>query len=1037
LENQHLYNDLFLASLSSLNEAQTLAVEHIEGPVLVLAGPGTGKTHILASRIGNILLKTDAQAHNILCLTYTDAGSVAMRQRLLQLIGPEAHKVHVFTYHSFCAQVIKSHSEFFGKSDLDALNKLEKVSIIRALLDELPSDHLLINGRSDYFYEKHLSDIFDLIKKENWTIDYIERSITLYINDLPQRQEFYYKRKTANFAAGAFRQREFDEEVAKMALLKEAVLLFPKYQKKMEQAGLFDFNDMISWVIKAFQENENLLRNYQEQYLYFLVDEFQDTNGAQYNIVKLLTDFWESPNVFIVGDDDQAIYEFQGARLQSFVEFYEKYQQDIEVVVLKENYRSTQAILDASRDLIGTNNLRIINTFEHLHFDKNLVAANQKIKPYSHLPIVVAYPNDLHELVDIVAQLEKAHQNGKNLNEIAVLYAQNKQADDFIHLLEKKGIPYSIRRSIDILQETVIQQVISILQYLSQETRQPLSGDALLFQILHFRCWKIPARVIAQLSFALQKSETIAWRTALSNHEFFFQNEIEEVEKLTSVMLLLEECIEDSQEINIATLVEKIVNRSGILTQVIESEQSTQGVQMLATFFDFIKEENTKHSAFSLHALTETLEKMLANDISLDMQRTIVRNDGVFFSTVHSAKGLEFKRVYIIGCHKKNWENYTGTNQWKFSLPDTLTLTKEQDLLEARRRLFYVGMTRAKTELYLSYSKENNDKLRERSLFIEELIRQKKVEWIEKSVEKSLLLSHSISALQQKKVILPAFQEGFIAQKLEHFALSASSMIAYLDCPLSFYFDTILGVPSQVSEFATYGNVLHKTLQLFFDKCVFGNKKQCLDESVLLAFFQKEIEYKRHVFSKKAYQLRLENGMKVLQLFYQKEIKSWRFNGQVESYISNTEINGVPVKGTIDKVLNLENGSVEIIDYKTTTLKSEHFSKKIESGKYRKQLLFYKLLYENWRNASRPVSQATISYLVPDFQGDFAHKTLIFEADEVTEFRQLIRTVYDKITQQEFHEGCGKPDCHWCTFTKKHVLPNSTYNPVLADVDDV
>ncbi len=487
-------------------------------------------------------------------------------------------------------------------------------------------------------------------------------------------------------------------------------------------------------------------------------------------------------------------------------------------------------------------------------------------------------------------------------------------------------------------------------------------------------------------------------------------------------------------------MVERIINRSGILSQVIDSQYDVQNIQVLRTFFEFVQQENNKDTSFSVISLYATLEKMLDNHIALDIQRSIDHQDGVFFSTVHSAKGLEFERVYMIGCEKKHWESQQEHKQNQFSLPTTLTLTEEIDLLESRRRLFYVGMTRAKKELFISYSEEENGKQQECSIFVEELKTQNKITFIEKKIQREALLSTAFVSLNDKKVLLPNQKEAFLQQRLQDFVLSASSMIAYLECPLSFYFDSILGVPSQPSETAAYGSILHKALQSFFDRSVFGNKKQMLSVDVLLDFFNKEMENKRHFFPPKTYRNRLENGLKDLRLFYENEVRNWSFNGQSEVHITNTEINGVPVKGTIDKIIHLVNGTVELIDYKTTTLKTTHFSKSSEAnpggGNYRKQLIFYKLLYQHWRNTTRTVSQATLVYLIPDFQENFGSKTLVFEEDEVHQFQQLIKEVYDKIMQHDFYKGCGKKTCQWCAFVKTQVLPSSVFNELIGELDE-
>ena len=365
------YNTAFRHELERLNPAQREAVEQIDGPVLVIAGPGTGKTHILASRIGRILMETDAQPHNILCLTFTDAGVQAMRKRLLQLIGPEAHRVHVFTFHSFCNNIIQSNLERFGRRDLEPLSELERVDIIRRIIDVLPHRHILKQVRGDaFFYEGHLDNLFQTMKKENWTADFIIKKIDEHLADLSNRKEFIYQRKQGAFKKGDLKKAKIEEEQHRMEKLRQAAKLFSEYEKLMQEMRRYDYADMILWVLDAFEKHPALLRQYQEQYLYFLVDEYQDTNGAQNEVLNKLVAYWDSPNIFIVGDDDQSIYEFQGARLKNITEFYEKYKRDIKLVILKDNYRSSQNILDTSLSVISQNKIRVINAVEDLGLEK-------------------------------------------------------------------------------------------------------------------------------------------------------------------------------------------------------------------------------------------------------------------------------------------------------------------------------------------------------------------------------------------------------------------------------------------------------------------------------------------------------------------------------------------------------------------------------------------------------------------------------------------------------------------------------------------
>ncbi|HXB93406.1 MAG TPA: ATP-dependent helicase, partial [Puia sp.] len=343
----------FWEEYQRLNDQQRLAVDTIEGPVMVIAGPGTGKTQILAARIGKILLETDVSPRNILCLTYTDAGTIAMRRRLLSFIGPDAYKVHIHTFHSFCNEIIQENLPLFEKTSLDPISELERIQLFKTLIERFPKNHPLKRYRGDVYFEMgNLKNLFSAMKREGWTPGFIHEKIDQYLADLPYREEYIAKRATRDFKKGDIRIDKIEEEKDRMAKLRAAVDEFIPYQELMRRSNRYDFDDMINWVIRVFEENKGLLSDYQERYQYILVDEYQDTSGTQNRLVNLLICYWDQPNVFVVGDDDQSIYRFQGANVENMLEFARRYEKDLLKVVLTYNYRSTQPILDIARTLI-------------------------------------------------------------------------------------------------------------------------------------------------------------------------------------------------------------------------------------------------------------------------------------------------------------------------------------------------------------------------------------------------------------------------------------------------------------------------------------------------------------------------------------------------------------------------------------------------------------------------------------------------------------------------------------------------------------
>ena len=289
------------------------------------------------------------------------------------------------------------------------------------------------------------------------------------------------------------------EETEKMEKLREAVNLYPKYENLMRENRRYTFDDMILWVLKAFEENNNILLNYQERYLYFLVDEFQDTSGSQKQLLEHLISYWESPNVFVVGDDDQSIFSFQDANVKNITDFANEYSKGLLKVVLTENYRSTQNVLDAAKILIEKNIERFVNIDKSL--SKDLIAVSPSKIALDIPPQIIEYPNPANEAICIASKIEELISNGEVApSEIAVIYRNHRQVEDLVNYFEKKNIRFNMKRNVNILELTFVNKILTILEYLGLKSNKEYSGDEKLFEILHFEFFNIPPIDIARLS---------------------------------------------------------------------------------------------------------------------------------------------------------------------------------------------------------------------------------------------------------------------------------------------------------------------------------------------------------------------------------------------------------------------------------------------------------------------------------------------------------------------------------------------------------
>ena len=476
----------FEEKINKLNPQQRKAVESIEGPVMVIAGPGTGKTEILSLRIGHILKNTDTPPGSILCLTYTDAAATEMRHRLIEYIGPEAYRIQVSTFHGFCNLVIQENPGIFQQArELEPISDIDKFKLLQELIDGFGPDHALKRFKGNTYNDwTRLNNLFATMKKENWSVDYMHQQIREYIERKRASDEFIYKRKSGENKAGDFKEADFRKKVSEpMEVLHAAVTEYDHYNVLLTERGQYDFDDMLLWVNAAFARNTDLLANYQERFLYFLVDEFQDTNGIQIAILqKLIEHEWlEQPNVFVVGDDDQAIYRFQGANIENLVQFQRRYNPDI--IVLSENYRSSQIILDASRVVMQPVETTVMQQI--FNQTKTLTAAGQFASLHDHVQLT-SYPNVTYENAIIYKQLKDWHESEQE-GEVAVLYTKHELGRELAQALKGAGIPYHTSRTVDALHQPLVLHLLDILSCIHKLADGADNDDGLLYRNLHLR----------------------------------------------------------------------------------------------------------------------------------------------------------------------------------------------------------------------------------------------------------------------------------------------------------------------------------------------------------------------------------------------------------------------------------------------------------------------------------------------------------------------------------------------------------------------
>lgn len=1041
----------FETLFNGLNSQQKQAVEILEGPVMVIAGPGTGKTQILATRILNIL-NTDTVPENILCLTYTEAGATAMQQRLSQFMGSDAFKVNIHTFHGLCNKIIKDFPEKFSKREMRVMDDLERIDIIQQIIEEIHENSPIKTYSDDAaVLRSQLVRIWNLMESEGYTPETFEKWIQYLKEDDIFKLQFpdlVYKRKYKEFQVGDIKESERKKLDEAWIKLVEAAKLFDRYKSLKIEKGVYEFSDMLYWVNEKLKTDEELKLLVQEKYHYVLVDEYQDTSGVQNEILYSLIDYWEEyPNCFVVGDDDQSIYAFQGAKVSNMLTFKEKYQENIKTIVLTQNYRSSQPILDDSCRLIEKNTSRLVNTIEGL--SKDLISSGEN-KNFDQIETSVQkYLNEFHESVGIVEEIDGMIQKGIVASDIAILYSKHKQADTIVSLFQEKGIPFVLNRAINILQEPVVKQLLQWLNYLSQESNLANSGEYLLYRILLSELYTIPTFTLNQISTEIYRikrdreyqNQTYSWREHFASI-LKMPNAIdiygeEAIKSISELWNNVEKWIKIATSENVPTLIQRIYSEGGFLAHALRKEDNGWTMEVLHSFMEFANQQNSRVPFISLKEMMSMFYKMDANAIPIFLEKRIGNSKGVQLLTAHGSKGLEFDHVFIIRANGDEWEN-DDRNALPYKVRNLIlgndkVIQSEMsvvDSFEERRRLFYVAMTRAKKTLNISYcqfkiSSKSTEILP--STFILELIGDRELPIKAKSIPTDKLLWAQQKYLESTtKPILDIDKKDWLKSKIEHLIFSPTSIETLMRCGIEFYFNRILRVPSAPNQYGAYGTAMHATLREFVVNGV--NKKQWMTAEQVVKHFEYEMMKLRAGFTEKQFELKLEQGKMILPKFWKQKLDQYQTYTKIETEFSiNTKIEGISITGNIDKMV-FDGNEISVLDYKTSKIdKSEKKSKapstqSIDKGTFPPSYWFQIGLYtmmineahgnKNWKSR-----HGVIESLEMNHEGHFPEFEILFSNQDFDYIKSIVIKANERLQDLSFMEGCGK--CEWCTFAKQ------------------
>ena len=896
--------DKFKLKYKQLNPEQKQAVDEIEGPVMVIAGPGTGKTHLLTMRIANILDKTDIPPEAILALTFTESGVASMRQDLIELIGSLAYQVRIATFHGFSNDIIKNYPDDFPDIiGCTNISDIDQVQIIREIIDKTKFKNLRPFG-SPYFYIPSIINTINELKKQGILPEEFAKIIKQEESNFKNIKDIYYE-------TGKYKGRMKGKYIKMEKYItrnKELYVMYQEYQSLLHKSKFYDYSDMIMQVMSVLKHNPELLLTLQEQYLYILVDEHQDTNSAQNKILELLANYHKNPNLFIVGDEKQAIFRFQGASIENFLYFKNLYK-NVKLITLKRNYRSTQTILNAAHDL------------------NSKISQLKAEKKYPEIPIKLGvFSRPETEQYFLAQDIKKMIQKGKDPSQIALLYRVNRDVIPLARMFEKVGIPFVIESDQDVLNDEDIKKLLIILKAIQKFGSAPELIELLhidIFDILPLDIYKLTKLCSRHINpyDILQSPKTMEEKGI---------KEIEKLQKLSEKLSLWNKAIYNKNAIE---AFEDIVRDSGFLSYILSHPLANEKIVKLHALFEQIKSFIENHKNYTLENFLKYLDIIQEHDVLIKTHGSGQILNSVHLMTAHKSKGLEFDYVYIINAinghwgHRHNFE-YIKLPEQVYSLSEKLdkslnipSFPREE---EDERNLFYVAITRARKQVFITYAEQNQDGRQQLPCqFIPE-IKEEFIEKIDTNQNEKEFNQHKDIEFAPIISIEPEIKEkSFLNQIFYEQGLSVTALNNYIECPWKYFYRNLIRIPESQNKYLMFGTAVHMALKNYFDKLI---KEDDPGKEYLGRRFSEGLT--QQAIAEPDYIEMLDKGKTALYGYYDNYHNSWKNNLNIinEFDIHSIEIDkNILIRGKIDKVEILDSSNnVNVVDYKTGQPKSRN-----------------------------------------------------------------------------------------------------------------
>ena len=1064
----------------TLNKKQKEAVETIQGPLLVLAGPGTGKTHLLSNRVEFILNKTDADPENILCITFTESGASNMRERLLANVGAEARKIEIHTYHAFGTDILNQYKNYAERYDRKIDQQIDEVlqyKIVREIQETLGAFDILKSGAcsdivstinqaksarltgkdlikiakenrilsADLSFE--ISPILEGAKKgarfqeavtnvytpimeilakkisDKPIVGTIEPVSNYMLRDLKRTiDKETEKEKPSVKPLTAWRNKYFVKDGNDHYISKDAVankkleslgIIMEKYEAILDESGYYDYADMIEEAIKVLKHDKGFRLTLMERYQYILLDEFQDTNPSQFELIKLLTDY-ENPNVMAVGDDDQAIFEFQGADASNLLIFQEYY--GAKVITLEENYRSNQEILDFSRKIAD----QLDDSFAK---KRNIVKTLGAFKGNGAKIVRHEFISADAEYYFVAEEIGKLIRSGVKQSEIAIIAPKHKYIAPLLpYLKSDDAINISYEKRDNLLEDRRLSELITLAKFIYDISKVKSSAHRLL-EILAFPFFEVePLEAISAVQAARNDRKSALDYLKDSNNPKL----IELAEYLAKLVLL-------SYDTPLELFMDYL---TGSVPVVLGKDKTTGELkEFRSPFLEYYAREQDDYGTFELYENLAVLKEKIKSHTKVEKPRLkelIITvedyeeagaqlqntspyqdsSDAVSILTAHKSKGLEFDYCFLIATDNVAWGKAKGNNT-TLSLPKNVIQIRHTGVTDDERlRLLFVALTRAKSHLIITNSlKDFSGKTPARLDYFQEYV-DENGDVISPFVGKVVLHYGDLAEAKKKtdlrkswaaayRKITPALRP-ILEKRLEKYLLTASDLTTFIDIqysgPLEFYKRKVLRAPSEpASEAILYGNLIHLT----FEKIT----NEAISDDEAIEFYLSQAE-KQDTEEKIIGNLK-EKGRQSLEISLKSfgaELRAPNSKAEVDLYHESLIVGDVPVTGKVDHIrIDDENKTIEIFDFKTGKYYEDGWDKVASLYKYKMQLVFYKMLlnasptYKKYK-----IERAHILFVTPDSDAKVYDKVLKFDEKDEMELTRLIHAVYYEIKGLKF-----------------------------------